>query len=302
VEIRNLDVPRAWEKVDFQVLRGTILVIGAPDAGKSTFAYYLYRRLTEEGRKAAYLDGDPGQSMLGPPAVLSTVYPGSPGATTNPDDGEFPPPGKYWRSFVGGVTPAGRMLAMLVSGFRLATAVQRAGAEVVVYDTCGLVDPNAGGVALKMAKIDLLQPSLVFAIQRGSELQPLLAPLRRSGRAKVEILEPSPAVRRRPKEARQAHRAAHFRKYFSGAGLLQVDWTRTAVFPLPRFTLNRLAALEDQQGFTLNLALIQDIDRQNQRLTLLTRQDDLKNVRAINLGDLELDPQTYKDYPKPFSR
>jgi hypothetical protein len=46
-------------------LRGTLMVIGAPDTGKSTFAQYLYRRLCAESRCVAYLDGDPGQEMGG---------------------------------------------------------------------------------------------------------------------------------------------------------------------------------------------------------------------------------------------
>lgn len=301
MQIRNLDIPRAWEQVDFSGLRGTILVIGAPDAGKSTFAYYLYRQLTKAGKQAAYLDGDPGQSMLGPPAVMSLVYHPEEKRPT-PSTDEFPPPGRYWRSFVGGVSPIGRMLPMVVSGSRLVRAAQKAGAEVVVYDTCGLVDPAAGGLALKMAKIDLLRPALVYAIQREAELEPLLTPLRGSGRAQVVELEPSPAVRRRSPELRQAHRANRFSGSFSGARLLQLDWSKIAIFPYPRFTLNRLAALEDRDGFTLNLALIQDIDRQNRRLTLLTRQETTQNVSALHLGDLELDPQTFKDFQKPLSR
>jgi polynucleotide 5'-hydroxyl-kinase GRC3/NOL9 len=300
VEIRNLDIPIAWKQVDLSGLSGTILVIGAPDAGKSTFAYYLYRRLIKEGRRAAYLDGDPGQSMLGPPSVLSAVFAAEKGSHTENDD--FPPPGKYWRSFVGGVSPIGRMLPMVVSGNRLVKAVKKEGAEIVVYDTCGLVNPVRGGLALKMAKIDLLKPDLVIAIQKENELEPLLTPLKRSGRTRVVELAPSAAVRRRSQETRQAHRAAHFARFFNGAGLLTVDWSTIAVFPFPRFTIHRLAALEDQEGFTLDLALVQDIDRKSRRLTLITKQAAPQKVCAVHLGDLEVDPQTFKDYHKPLYR
>jgi polynucleotide 5'-kinase involved in rRNA processing len=40
VEVRNIDIPGAWKQIDFTGLRGTIFVIGAPDVGKSTFAYF----------------------------------------------------------------------------------------------------------------------------------------------------------------------------------------------------------------------------------------------------------------------
>jgi polynucleotide 5'-kinase involved in rRNA processing len=50
---------------------GIFMVIGAPDAGKSTFARYLFKRFQAEGLRAAFLDGDPGQASLGPPTMLT---------------------------------------------------------------------------------------------------------------------------------------------------------------------------------------------------------------------------------------
>lgn len=288
----QIDVPGAWEEIDLSDLRGVILVVGAPDAGKSTFVHYLFRRLSEAGHSVAYLDGDPGQSSLGPPATMTAVLQDGPSL---PAPGYFPQEGKMWRSFVGAVSPAGHMLPMVVSAARLVKAALQAGAGVVLYDTCGLIDPPAGGLALKMAKIDLLKPAIVFAIQRDRELEALLTPVRLSGRARVVDLRPSPAARRRAHPARQAHRAARFARYFAGARLLRVDWSRLAVFPSPRFALNRLVALEDEQGFTLGLGVVRDIDREARRLTLYTPLGDMKHVTAIHIGDVEVDVATFRD-------
>jgi polynucleotide 5'-kinase involved in rRNA processing len=41
----EIDVHPNWEKLTFASLTGVILVVGAPDTGKTTFARYLYRRL-----------------------------------------------------------------------------------------------------------------------------------------------------------------------------------------------------------------------------------------------------------------
>jgi len=192
----------AWEELDLKRLNGILMVVGASDVGKSTFARYLFRRLCKSSAGVAHLDGDPGQSTLGPPTTMTLAL---------ARDGEqtFPPCGPLWRGFVGSVSPAGHMLPVLTVAARLTGAGRKAGAQVIIYDTTGLVDPSRGGIALKLAEIDLLRPSLLVAIQR--EREPLLAPFRRSRRVQMVELPPSPAARYRERDERQANRAERFR-------------------------------------------------------------------------------------------
>lgn len=285
---KQIDIPEAWQQLDVSHWRGTVLVIGAPDVGKSILAQYLYGRLRAEGRAVAYLDGDPGQSSLGPPSTI-TVALGAAGETT------FPPTRPSWRSFVGSVSPRGHMLPLVIGAMRLVRAVRRAGAEVVIYDTCGLVVPSQGGTALKLAKIDLLRPGVVCALQRERELEQLLQPLRRSRRARIMELQPSPLRQARDVTQRQAHRAAQFARYFGNAGALTVTWTRLAVFPAPHFTPNLLVALEDVDGFTLGLGIVKYHDRPARQVTLQTPLSSLSSVDALRLGDFALDPETFQD-------
>ena len=287
---RQPDIPRAWSHLELAHLRGTLMVIGAPDTGKSTFAQYLYRQLCAESRRATFLDGDPGQSMLGPPTTMSLAF-GTSG------DIAFPPQGKTWRSFVGAVTPRGHMLPVLVGAARLVQAAQAHGAEAIVYDTSGLVSPTEGGLNLKLSKIDLLRPSGVFALQREQELELFLTPLRRSRRVRVVDLCPSPSIQPRNTLTRQAYRATQFAQYFHMARPLAVDWERFAVVPSPGFTFHRLAALEDADGFTLALGIVQVADFRNKQVELLTPLKTLEGVDTLRLGDLTLDPQTFRDQP-----
>ncbi len=301
-----VDIPRAWEEIDITRLSGILLVIGEPDTGKSTFARFLYRRLTEAGRTAAFLDGDPGQSVLGPPATMSLVVnqagleeqerrgagPWMQGGYSLPED--FPPPAAGWCSFVGSVSPHGHMLSMLTGADRLVRAGRQAGAQAIVYDTCGLIDPAQGGYTLKLAKIELLRPTLVFAIQRERELEPLIIPLQRSGRAQVVRFTPSVGARPRGHTSRQSYRAEGFGRYFQDAQPVNLDWRRFAVFPLPQFSLHRLIALEDQPGYTLGLGILAEIDRDRKKFTILTPLPSLEGVRAIRLGSMALDPETYQ--------
>jgi len=288
-----LDIPPDWEKLELPA-NGVALVIGAPDTGKSTFARWLFQRMSRASRHAAFLDGDPGQSALGPPTTITL-------AMSKPGDDAFPPAGQRWRRFVQAVSPRGHMLPLVVGAARLIQAAQGAGADTIVYDTTGFVDSTQGGLSLKLAKLELLQPAAVFAIQRDQELEPLLAILRRNLRGsrhtRLIELRPSAAIAPRDVPARQAHRAAQFAHYMASARALTLDWSRFAVVPAPRFAFQQLVALEDAQGFTLDLGIVQTADLKSKQVTLLTALTSLAGVEALRLGDLTLDPKTFRDQP-----
>jgi polynucleotide 5'-hydroxyl-kinase GRC3/NOL9 len=208
---------------------------------------------------------------------------------------ESPTSGQVFRSFVGAVSPTGHMLQMLVGAVRLVQAAYEARAQVVIYDTTGLIDPGQGGTHLKQSKIDLLRPSVVFAIQNKEELEYLLRPLRSSSRTQVVEMRPSPAAQGRDPPARRAYRAERFARYFAVARPITVDWGQMAVFPAPAFSLNRLVALEDREGFALGLGIVVQFERKSRQVTFLTPLEPLNNIDAIHVGDVEVDPQTFED-------
>jgi polynucleotide 5'-hydroxyl-kinase GRC3/NOL9 len=282
-------IPDAWKRLDMSSMSGVLMVLGAPDVGKSTFARYLYHRLISEGKRAAFLDGDPGQSLLGPPTTITL-------AIGQPGESQFPPSGELRRWFIGSVTPSGHMLQVLVGAKRLVQAAFELGVDVVVYDTSGLVDPVQGGQALKQAKIDLLHPAAIYAIQSGDELEPLLTPLRRSMRSRVIDLAASPGAKRRDVTMRQAHRAKQFEAYFRNASQLSLNWTRLSVFPSPRFALEGLVSFDDAEGFSRELGIVTFLDRKNHTMILLTPLSSLEGIGSIKLGDTNLDRDSFRDY------
>jgi polynucleotide 5'-hydroxyl-kinase GRC3/NOL9 len=290
-----VDVPGTWAQLAVERLGGTLLVVGAPDVGKSTFARYLYGRLCGAAVRAAFLDGDPGQSALGPPTTMTLAF-GEAG------DVCFPPQGQAYRSFVGAVTPQGHTFPLLVGAARLVQAARAAGADAVIYDSSGLVDLAAGGVALKQVLVDLLRPSAVVAIQRGRELESLLAPLRRSQQVQVVDLRPSSAARRRDTSERRAYRAAQFAAYFRSGQSVEVDWSRMLVLPTPGFAPNRLVALENRDGFVLGLGIVLDRDAKARRVMLHTPLGSLYGVDTLRLGDVVVDLETFRDQHLGVSR
>ena len=285
---KDVQISPEWNKISPDDFSGLIMVIGAPDTGKSTLSRYLYQRLCQRQGKAAYLDGDPGQSRLGPPTTITI-------ALSLAGECAYPPRGQVWRKFIGSNSPSGHMLPMLAGAKRLVEQAQHAGYSNIVYDTSGLVEAKLGGLALKYAKIDLLQPDVVVALQRETELEALLRGLRHSQRTKIITLKPSPAVVKRDSVQRQNYRQAAFKAHFQKSKSVIIDWQRYAILPAPRFALHKLVSLEDRQGFCLGLGLVLGIDREKRRLELLTPLEDLGGVYTIFLGDLLLSPETFID-------
>ncbi len=292
---KRIHIPSDWEKIDIPQLSGISMIVGGPDVGKSTLTLYLYSRLREVFPRLGYLDGDPGQCGLGPPGCMTLAFDGQ-------GQEAFPPDGKSWKVFTGSTSPRGHMVQFLSATYRLTRAALQEGAQAIVCDTSGFVSPSGGGTTLKWAKIELLRPKTLIAIQREEELEPLLAPLRRSRRMRMIVIPPSPEAVRRDAAARRAHRTEKYREYFAGAGPLRVRWTRLAVFPGPSFEPGRLVALEDEDGFTAGLGVVQEVERESQGLVLLSPLKSLKNVEALRVGDLLVDPVTFSDRLVPLYR
>ena len=94
---------------------------------------------------------------------------------------------------------------------------------------------------------------------------------------------------------RRAHRAERYRRTFEGARPLTFRWPGRAVIPRPSFSEHRLVALEDRDGFVLQLGIVTDRDLHSSRVTLLTPLRSLDDVDAVHVGDVTVHPETFED-------
>ena len=262
------------------------MVVGGSDTGKSSLARYIFQRLCSMKRRTAFLDGDPGQGMIGLPSTLSLAL-GEDGSS------EFPPRGRMWTRFVGSLTPCGHLVEMIVGAEALRRTACERGAQAVVYDTSGFIDPRRGAVTLKSALTDLMQPETVFVLQRHREMDWLVEPLRRLRFMRILELQPSPAVSSRNQNERRSYRREKFSRYFASGRPVRISWRGYAVLPGPDFQHNQLVALEGEDGFVTALGIVLEVSQASGSVVLFTPALSLDGVGSIRLGNVTVDPKTY---------
>jgi polynucleotide 5'-hydroxyl-kinase GRC3/NOL9 len=216
----TLDIPAGWrDALDGIVVgRGTCMVIGRVDAGKTTLCGILAAHALAAGVKVALVDADPGQSDIGPPAAVGMAIVKD--ARDLEDLESMPADGI---SFIGTTSPGGHLLQLAAAAHEMVVRARAAGAELVIVDTSGLVDAGIGR-ALKAAKVDLLRPRHIAALQRKDEVEHLLAPYRTRDDPKVWRLPQSRATKPRDRDERKAKRERQFAAYFTDAMAHELAW------------------------------------------------------------------------------
>jgi polynucleotide 5'-kinase involved in rRNA processing len=162
----------------------------------------------------AWIDADPGQPFIGPPAVIS-LTPYAEAADLLKRKNAFA------MGFIGNTSPVGRLLEMISGLQKLYSLAQSLRPDLILINTCGLVN---GGAAreLKFHEIDMIAPRYVIALQKGNEVDHLLSPHSHRAGLLIHRLPVSPDARVSTREARQAVREQRFKEYFRGADFHEI--------------------------------------------------------------------------------
>ena len=263
--------------------RGVIMLIGAADTGKTTLAGLLLRDALAAGRKVAFIDADVGVPSVGPPACVGLKW------VRKAADLDGPVKADELR-FVGSVRPEGVVLPHVVAAADL-VEIARRDADFIVLDTTGVVS-GVVGQTLKYHLMELCNPSLVIAMQRGGELEPTIGMLRRFLAARVAKVTPDGVTPTGPVERTAARRRAFAAEL---AGPLQRWSVGHDVFAptLPEgFDESRLAGMlvgiQDRRGGCLGLGVLQWTDG---ALYVATPHGD--QMIGLRLGSLRLDLETF---------
>lgn len=307
----SMDVPPAWEHAAKEIIEADlhkVLVLGTSDSGKSTFCRFLCRYLAARDKSVAMIDADIGQKDIGPPACITSGFPGPEGVAANAD-------GYY---FVGGVNPFGRFLPIIVGVGRLTDS---AGAVFKIIDTTGLI--HGAGRVLKGYKIEALKPQAIVAIRRSTELELLLGAHRNIRVLRIPV---SVKASHRTQDERRNAREAAFGEYFQSAIEVELDLPRLIVQrsrifngqPVensdfiyceesaegllavtgrqlpdrpgliavrPGFEENLLCGVTDANGIGLGLAIIRGINFRKKTIRLISPVAQEK-IKVLQFGDI----------------
>jgi len=264
-----------------------IMLIGGPDTGKTALVERLADWLARSGT-VAVVDSDMGQSHIGPPTTIGWGLVKDKFAGWDAVETE----GFY---FVGAASPYRHLLPTVV-GAKLMCDAARSNARFVIVDTTGLATGELGCV-LKWSKIDAIQPDIVLAIQRGDELEPLLAPYRHAESPIIVPMRPPEAVGNKTVNQRTSYREGLFARYFENSDATELSGDCVSLrgkdtVPQPggQNLVNRLVSLRDGNGRDIALGIIVEIDVSRNLFLVRTPLKSGDEVRTVVLGDLRISP------------
>jgi polynucleotide 5'-hydroxyl-kinase GRC3/NOL9 len=215
--IEEYFMPGNWLEIANKILkdRGTVLVLGATDTGKSICTLLFANFWAKHGRKVGIVDIDIGQSDLGPPTTMGMVLINKPTKSLK----DFSTDSLY---FIGSTSPINYFLPTICGTKKLIDESKKKGAEIIIVDTTGLVKGNPGRI-LKENMIDIISPSHIIALQRRDELEHILKNINLTDRIVIHRLFPCTEVKRKTYFQRREAREEKFREYFKQSSSLKIN-------------------------------------------------------------------------------
>lgn len=267
----------------------TVMLLGALDTGKTTLAGRVAGAAAAQGKVVAMVDADVDNSTIGPPTCVGMRL------IRDPADLESPGVADALH-FVGTLSPSRLVLQQVIATASMVERAREAGADIVIIDTTATVS-GVAGETLKYHKMELCRPERVVALQRGSEMEPIIGMLNRFFSVDIDVVPAEPDVAVRSPDERAAMRAEGMRLAFSEP--LERWRVRPTVFAptLPTgLDLARLDSLlvgiHDGNGHCLGLGRLEHEDG---TLRVLTNVGE--GMKGLRLGSLRIDLETFETKP-----
>jgi polynucleotide 5'-kinase involved in rRNA processing len=162
----------------------TVMLLGGMDTGKTTLAHRIARNAAATGKVVGLVDADIDNSSIGPPTCVGMRL------IRRPEDLEQIAAADSLH-FVGTTSPSRLVLQQVIATASMVESARQAGADLVLIDSNATVS-GVAGETLKYHKMELCRPDRVLALQRGSELEPLVGMLSRFFSVEIDILPVDP--------------------------------------------------------------------------------------------------------------
>jgi polynucleotide 5'-hydroxyl-kinase GRC3/NOL9 len=227
-EIEGSTIPGSWKNAAERILASgekplTLMILGKVDVGKSSFCTFLANTALRSKKKIAVVDGDLGQSDVGPPASIGY------GRVKRPikDLFEVDADNVF---FIGVTTPSGVMARVIIGLAKMKNeALEKFSPEFLIVNTDGWIE-GEDAANYKLSLVESVNPDIVVGLQQQGELAHILNALK----TETISVETPQAVKERDRERRKVLRELSYKKYLKGAKVLTfpLGWMRIEGVPL----------------------------------------------------------------------
>ena len=273
-----------WEVLLKELLKikGTALIIGATDSGKSALAKYLVQKLVSQNITVCLIDSDVGQSSLGiPGTICMKVF------STQSDLKAF----SYEKmSFIGTINPAKR-ISLIINTVKMLSDTCRRISDILLIDTSGLVAGEIGE-RLKTGKISVVNPDQIIAVQSHNELEHILNLL---SDIHIHRIIVSKNIKARPLATRIQYRKKKFDDYFGESEMNDfILYANDATFLYDNRAFNMKEGMFKKDTLiglnhdddTMALGILEDIS--NNSITFSSPLGSIKNINRVIFGDITI--------------
>lgn len=218
-------IPQSWKDAANRILLAdgsvTVAVLGGVDSGKTSFCTYLVNSGLNSGRNVALVDGDLGQSDVGPPGTLGLSFV----RKSVIDLVNLP---LIDAVFIGSTSPY-NVVDKIISGLlKLKCEAEKKGSDLIIVNTDGWVD-GAEAIKYKCQLISSLKPkfTVVLRSEGDSSLDPLISSLM-SVETSLLMVETPKNIKKRDREMRRIIRETLYRRYLKDAKVrtIPLSWIK----------------------------------------------------------------------------
>ena len=286
-EVDGNTIPPSWVEsievlMDFQKKPVIAMVMGKADSGKTSFCTYLINKLVSERQKVAILDGDVGQSDIGPPCTVAYAFIAKPLTELYELKAE--------NGFFVGVTSPSEAVSKMIEGLALMKAeILDRTVDFVVVNTDGWVEGEEA-VKYKSQLAKMLEPDMVLCIQQKDELKPLVAALIKFRKI---VIDSSSVLKQRSREKRKNLREMSYAKYLTDAKVKSLPLNQLIIEEKTALPIRQgeerglLLGLYDAQRKFLGIGILREVDSVRKTLKVLTSVSAKPSIIAF--GKVRLD-------------
>jgi len=278
-------VPNSWGK-PLESIRNmrkpvVVMVLGKADSGKSSYCTFLVNNLVDGKCRIAVLDGDVGQSDIGPSGTVSY-------ALSSKQIAELYDLKLENAFFVGVTSPIMALDRTLDGMIAMLAEINQKAVDFVIVNSDGWVQGEIA-IRYKTALIKELKPDIIVGVQAQDELNDLIPYIDQ----KVVLVETPSSLSQRTAEKRKMLREMTYMRYLKDSKLRSYPTNKLVVeprnTPLEKWEPEKglLVGLFDFGNQFLGIGVLREIDQRKKALKVQAAV--LSEPSRIVLGRVRLD-------------